>query len=114
MMKCYSLLLGARNTPARGKRFSRKDDALIREITFRHFPNGFTILNADGGWYDPQERAFVEEESRQLLVCTDRAPALRLWCAELAAALQQDELLVVEVGRAVRFKMNPRPRRPLR
>ena len=112
-MKCYSLLLGARNTPARGKQFSQKDDALIREITFRHFPKGFTVLNADGGWYDPEARSFVEEESRQILVCTRRMPALRLWCAELAAALQQDELLVVEVGPAVQFRMK-RGQRSLR
>lgn len=114
-MKCYSLLLGARNTPAHGKRFSQKDDALIREITFRHFPAGFTILNADGGWFDPVQRTFTEEESRQVLVCTNRASALRQWCAELAYALQQDELLVVEVGPAVQFRVRPnRERRKLR
>ena len=112
MMKCYSLLLGARNTPAHGKRFSQKDDALIREITFRHFPGGFTILNADGGWFDPAARTFTEEESRQILICTNRTTALRHWCAELAHALQQDELLVVEVGPAVQFRMSRARVRP--
>lgn len=67
-LKCFSLLLGARNTPGAGKRFSAADEERIREITFRHFPDGFTILNADGGWFDPIRRRFVEEESRQILV----------------------------------------------
>jgi len=111
-MTCYSLLLGARNTPAHGKRFSAADDALIRDITFRHFPAGFTILNADGGWFDPNTRTFLQEESRQILVCTDSVIALRRWCIALARALQQKELLVVEVGRAVTIHVKfPRRRR---
>lgn len=102
-LKCYSLILGARNTPGAGKRFTRADEERIREITFRHFPDGFTILNADGGWFDPQ-RGFVAEESRQILVCASRLLALRRWCDELARALQQKELLVVELGAAAAFK----------
>jgi hypothetical protein len=113
-MKCYSLLLGARNTPAHGKRFTRADDAQIRAITFRHFPDGFTVLNADGGWFDPAERRFVKEESRQILICTEKHAQLRRWCSELADALQQDELLVVEVGAAVTFRVaGSRARRAL-
>ena len=112
-MRCYSLLLGARNTPARGKRFSRADDDIIREITFRHFPSGFTTLNADGGWFDPSTRKFLQEESRQILVCTDTAAALRRWCIELAQALQQQELLVVEVGSAVTFRIKSSRRLPV-
>lgn len=109
--RCFSLLLGARNTPARGKRFAPEDDAQIREITIAHFPDGFTILNADGGWFDPQRKRFVKEESRQILVCTNDRAALRRWCQALAQALQQDELLVVEEGPAVTFRVRTDPRR---
>ena len=104
---CYSLVLGARNTPGARRRFSRRDDQLIRDITLRHFPDGFTILNADGGWFDPARGRFVEEESRQILVCPSRRGQLHRWCEDLATALHQHELLVMEVGRAVSF----RPRR---
>lgn len=114
-MKCYSLLLGARNTPGHGKRFSAGDEALIRDITFRHFPNGFTILNADGGWFDPAQARFIEEDSRQILVCTGDRTRLRRWCIALASALQQDELLVVEEGPAVLFRVRTdRPMKRLR
>lgn len=102
-LKCFSLLLGARNTPSAGKTFSRTDEERIRAITFRHFPDGFTVLNADGGWFDPA-RGFVEEESRQLLVCAPGLAALRPWCSELAEALGQKELLVVELGPASTFR----------
>ena len=102
-MRCYSLLLGARNTPAATARFSADDEASIRTITFRHFPEGFTVLNADGGWFDPSKRSFVKEQSRQILICTSQLRKLAAWCEELAAALKQDELLVVELGRAATF-----------
>lgn len=107
-MKCYSLLLGARNTPAATQRFSRQDDASIRDITFRHFPEGFTVLNADGGWFDPSVKEFIEEESRQVLVCAADRRQLRAWCHELAAALKQKELLVVELGSATTYRFRRR------
>lgn len=103
-MKCFSLVLGARNTPARGRHFLAADDELIRAITSRHFKAGFTILNAGGGWFDPEKRKFVAEDSRQILVCAGRRRDLRSWCEELSRALHQKELLVVEIGPAVVFR----------
>jgi hypothetical protein len=102
-LKCFSLLLGARNTPGAGRNFAPDDEQRIREITFRHFPEGFTVLNADGGWFDPA-KGFIAEDSRQFLVCAPSLRALRPWCDELAAALKQKELLVVELGPASTFR----------
>jgi hypothetical protein len=112
-LTCFSLHLGARNTVAAGRRFARHDDEQIRSITFRHFPRGFTVLNANGGWFDPS-RGFIAEESRQILVCTTSRRALRRWCRELARALGQKELLVVELGPATAFRVDPSSRRRLR
>lgn len=102
-LKCFSLMLGARNTPGAGRRFRRVDEEQVRAITFRYFPDGFSIFNADGGWFDPA-RGFIAEEARQILVCAHSVRALRRWCEELARALQQKELLVVELGPAFTFK----------
>jgi hypothetical protein len=102
-MKCYSLLLGARHTASPGPCFSAADDRRIREITRRHFPGGFTILEASGGWFDPEAKDFVAEESRQILVCAPRR-SLAAWCRELARALNQQELLVVELGAPHSFR----------
>jgi hypothetical protein len=112
-LKCFSLLLGARNTRSAGKRFSLRDETKVHEITFRHFPEGFTVLNADGGWFDPA-RGFIAEEARQILVCATRVTTLRQWCDELAVALGQKELLVVELGPASTFKARRKQLRPLR
>ncbi len=112
-MKCYSLMLGARQTGARGPRFKAGDDRRVRDITQRHFPNGFTILAARGGWFDPGAGSFIEEESRQILVCT-AARALGAWCRELAQAFRQKELLVVELGPARVFKLEVRKRDKVR
>jgi hypothetical protein len=105
-MKCFSLLLGARNTPASQARFTLADEELLRAITFRHFPDGFTVLNADGGWFDPRQRKFVEEESRQIIVCAPSRRPLRAWLDELAAALKQSELIVVEMGRSTTHRVS--------
>jgi hypothetical protein len=108
-MKCFSLLLGARHTPTRGARFRPEDDTLIRDITFRHFPDGFTVLHADGGWFDPQARRFVQEESRQLLITAASRTALHAWCMELGTALQQQQLLLVEVGPITTVEVDASP-----
>lgn len=102
-LKCFSVLLGARNTPRGGKHFRADDEETIRSITFRHFPEGFTILNASGGWFDPKQKRFVAEDSRQILVCAPGLRSLRAWSNELARALKQKELLVVELGPASTF-----------
>lgn len=103
-MKCFSLILGARNTPAAGRQFSKEDDELIRGLTGRYFPGGFTILNAEGGWFDPGRKVFIEEAARQILICTPDTRALKAWCTALARALHQKELLVVELGTARTFR----------
>jgi hypothetical protein len=112
-MKCYSLLVGARNVGSGRRTFSAADEARIRDITFRSFPNGFTILNADGGWFDPASRRFVRERSRQILVCTDRPRTVWAWCRNLMRTLGQQEMLVVELGRARTIRLRVR-RKPMR
>jgi hypothetical protein len=100
-MPCYSLLLGARNAR---RTFTKDDDARVRAITLRHFPTGFTILNCVGAGYDPARRRFVMEQSRQILVCTASMRRLRRWASELASALRQHELLVIQLGRGFVIK----------
>ena len=109
--KCWSLMVGSRSLARKRRTFAPADDRHLREITTRHFPTGYTILHADGGWFDPARGKFVREESRQVLICSAELAAVRRWAQELGAALQQKELLVVELGRAVRWRVRPRARR---
>lgn len=106
-MKCYSIMLGARRLHSEARTFSRADEALVREITTRHFPEGFTILNADGGWFDPSRKRFIKEASRQILICTEERLRVRRWAKQLGVALRQKELLIVALGSATTLRINP-------
>jgi hypothetical protein len=106
-MRCFSLLLGARNTGSSNGRFLRRDSARVQLITARHFPKGFTVLKSSGAWYDPQSKRFQIEDSRQIIICGATLVAIRNWALELAEALSQKELIVMESGIA-------RPIRPRR
>jgi hypothetical protein len=111
-MNCISLLLGARNTPAAMRRFSASDDAKILAITARHFPAGFTVLHASGGWYDPERHTFVNEESRQIILGGVSPRALKAWTTELGRALRQDELLILRMGTVEKIRIKgPEPKR---
>jgi hypothetical protein len=103
-MKSYSLLVGSNN---RRGYFARGDERQLREITARHFPTGFTILNAKGSWYDATSRTYRNEEAREVVICTGNTATARVhaWCRELGRALRQKELLLIEVGRVRRFKI---------
>lgn len=101
----YSLLVGSSNS--RGY-FRRADDRRLRKITARHFPEGFTILSAQGSWYDPDTHTFRKEEAREIVLCTDRRTALKAWCEEIGTALRQKELLLTEGGRTRRFRFEMR------
>lgn len=99
MTRCWSLLVGSHHFGGSG-RFSRANDRRLQEITAEYFPVGYTILNASGGWYDPEKQRFIREESRQVLVCTGDRRAVKKWAKALGRALHQKELLLVEHGTA--------------
>ncbi|MES2696941.1 MAG: DUF3574 domain-containing protein [Verrucomicrobiota bacterium] len=103
-MRCWSLLIGARNVGAKRGRFTRADDDLIQKLTASHFPKGFTILRADGGWHDPAQGRFIREECRQILICDSR-PAIIRWGKALGRALRQKELVLIQGGRALQLKV---------
>ena len=107
-MQCWSLLIGARSLRTNARRFSRADDCLIQEITTRHFPAGFTILNAVGGWFDSARRRFIHEESRQVMIVGATPAQVRRWCHELGRALEQEEIVVIRSGTALRLRVRKR------
>jgi len=96
---CFSVFIGASRP-----RFSAGREAMLREITERHFPDGASIVHAKGRWFDPERKAFVSEEARQVLVCASSRKALAPWCAELASALDQKEFMIVQLGNAFSFR----------
>lgn len=101
-MRAYSLLIGARN--ARG-RFTARDDGILRATTARHFPGGFTIVEARGAWYDGARGRFRREETRQVLVCASAAAKPVKWARELGRALRQQEVLLIALGSVRRLRL---------
>jgi len=99
---CFSILIGAGSPSASGK-FSRQRERLIREITKNYFPEGSSILNAEGSWLDASKRRYVREEARQILVCAASKRELHPFCRALVTALKQKELLIVQIGHATAF-----------
>ena len=104
MTSLWSVLIGARQMRRR-RRFSRADDGLLQSITAEHFPSGYTILEARGGWFDPSTRRFVREDSRQILITSGSMRRVRAWGKALGVALHQKELLLVQVGAARTIKV---------
>jgi hypothetical protein len=102
-MQCWSLLIGASRLRAQARRFSRADERRIQRITAEHFPSGFTVLAATGGWFDPDQGKFVVEESRQVIICGASAAAVRIWAEMLGRVLRQKELVVMRQGDAIRL-----------
>jgi hypothetical protein len=105
-MKTYSVIIGAR-TVGRSARLRPAHDRLLRQITRQHFPTGFTILNARGGWWNPVRHRFEEEESREVRVLAASLGKVRVWADSLRRALQQKEVFIIELGRTYRLGPSP-------
>jgi hypothetical protein len=99
-IRSWSVLVGSRSGERRGK-FSRSDDEAVQRVTTECFPEGYTILRSTGGWFDPQKRRFIREESRQVIVCASHTPLVLRWARKLGKVLKQKELLVVEHGQVM-------------
>lgn len=98
-IRCWSLLIGSQRV-GHGPSFRKAHEQLIQRLTAGHFPNGYTILAAQGGWYDPARRRFIREATRQVLVTASSVARVRAWARALGRALRQKETLLVELGPA--------------
>ncbi len=98
-MKTYSLLVGSRALSGNAK-FQSHQDKLLQDTTREHFPGGFTILRARGGWWNSTTKRFETEESREVRVVTSRYQAVARWARAIGAVLGQREVILTESGRA--------------
>ncbi|MFT3867538.1 MAG: DUF3574 domain-containing protein [Nibricoccus sp.] len=100
-MKAFSLLVGARN---KRRKFTLEDEKLLKKVTAKYFPSGFTILDASGVWFDGGNASLRREQARQLLVCTNQPKKLKPWSVEVGKVFGQKEVLLLELGKARRFQ----------
>ena len=95
-------LLGARNRMAGGavksRQFTPGDDELLREVSVRHFEDGFTIIEQAGNWRTGKK--VVSEDSRTILVVGGSDKQHRSWRNQIVAHFQQQSLIRIDLGRA--------------
>lgn len=101
-MKTYSLIVGAR-TVSGSVRFEPSQEKRLLDITREHFPDGFTLLCARGGWWNASTHRFEKEESREVRVVSANNAKVVQWARAVGTALKQKEVLVTEIGRVRRL-----------
>src|SRR5215216_4138391 len=99
--ECYAVLIGSR----RGRGFSKRDERELQTITRKYFPEGFTIIETQGGWWNAETATFVRETSRQIQVCSQKRKRVNTWAQALGRKLDQKEILLVKVGSARRIRI---------
>lgn len=85
--------------------FGAANERLVHEITRKHFPDGYSVVHLQGGWYDPAAQSFVREQSRQIMVRSSSRLFATRWARELGNALHQREVVLLRMGSAVRVAL---------
>lgn len=75
-----SELFFGRDIPGRGPVTSTEWTNFVARVIAANFPDGFTILDADGGWLDPWSGKLIRETSKLVIVAADprSEPATRV------------------------------------
>jgi hypothetical protein len=64
-----------RNVQGRGPVTDAEWRDFAAGVIAREFPDGFTVLDADGQWRDPKDGRTVSERTKLVVVAAPRAPA---------------------------------------
>ena len=105
-LNCVAYSIGARNrTPP--SRYTSKDDRVLAEITAKYFSSGYSIIQQKGFWFDTNEGELIQEDSRMVIIATDKPDKIVSWRNELAYSMQQHSLLEIELGVATLFSVDP-------
>ncbi len=46
------------------------------DVVAKDFPDGFTILDGEGAWFDPDAKSTIHEDSKIALIVTKQSPGL--------------------------------------
>lgn len=84
-MLAVRLFLG-QSLPGGGQVSPRDWRRFLAETVTPRFPDGFTVLAAEGQWRDPRSGRIIREPSRVLLVAAEDDAATRAKVAEIAGA----------------------------
>jgi hypothetical protein len=70
----FTLFLG-RAIPGRDDLTDKEWQSFLDDTVTANLPNGYTVLDADGGWMSPITRKTVKQRTKVLLVALPEVPA---------------------------------------
>jgi hypothetical protein len=50
--------------------------SFVAHVIAEGFPEGFTVTDGDGSWFDPKTKSMIHEESKIVLIVTKQSPGL--------------------------------------
>ena len=72
-MQVFTLYFG-RSIPGRAELTDAEWPAFLDETVTRMLPNGYTVLDASGGWMNPSTRRTIRENTKVLVVALPDSP----------------------------------------
>lgn len=103
-----SLTFGRRKPDGREVTFAQWEGFVRSEVVPR-FPEGFSVIDVEGGWYDAKSGRTIEERSKRLSVVLDVSPDnvdLQPWrdlAARYKGLFQQEAVMLTITPADVQF-----------
>ena len=72
----FAQLFLGRDIPGRGPVTDDEWSGFVEGVITQHFPQGFTVFDADGQWQDQRTGSIGKERTKILIVSADDEPAL--------------------------------------
>lgn len=72
-------------------------DAFLASVVTPRFPDGFTVYNAYGQWWNPQTGSIVQENSKVIVIAVAERKSTRAKVSEVANAYK-NEFRQISVG----------------
>ena len=72
-VEVFTLFLG-KSIPGRGELTDKEWQAFLDTTVTANLPNGYTVLDAKGGWMNPNTHQTVKEDTKVLLVALPAVP----------------------------------------
>jgi len=82
-------LFFGRDIPGRGPLTDAEWDDFVARVVTQQFPDGFTVLDGAGQWFDQATRRLVREQSKVLFVAADPDSDLKSRITSVVDAYRQ-------------------------
>jgi hypothetical protein len=95
-MLLVQLFMGL-NIPGRGSVAAKAWDSFLGSVVTPRFPDGFTVYDAYGQWWNPQARSIAKENSKVIVIAVPDSQGVRARISEVSDAYRR-EFRQISVG----------------